>query len=251
MRTVQVIWVTLVAFMTIFAIGLGAPIATAAGARLVVQRKDHRPLPPSAVGALEHVAGVGAVSAIRSTYASQIESGQSLRVTGVDPTTIGDVLSLDWTQGSPATMAALADGNVVASKDWATAHHKHVGSRFELFTPSRTHFVMVLRGIYEDKTHLLADLTLENHAVDLAFGVKRDTILMASVAPTANLGAVQQRAARELRNRYPDIEVLVAGGRPQSSSLLRTALYVLLAVTAVVAVLALVRRAGTARTATR
>ena len=236
------IGVAFVAFVTIFAAGLKASIADAVNVglkgQLIVQSSNFQPVPAAASRVLDAVPGVGTVSGIRFTKAIVAGKGRP-NVTGVDPATIDDVFKVDWTEGSPATLIALAPGEAVVSKDWANGHDVKVGQRLVLKSPTGARLTATVTGIYDDKANLLADVTLPNAVVARDFNVPGNAFLMATTDPGEDVTAVRDRAERIVRAAYPGLKVqtedeFVADQKGQVNRLLAL-VYVLLALTLLIA----------------
>jgi len=148
-----------------------------------------------------------------------------------------------------STVASLTGANALVAKKWAVANDKHVGSGFELITPSGTRQSAVVRGIYDDGNGLLADVTLPNEVLSLSFSEQRDVLLLASLARGADATAVRGSADRALRRSYPSIEVraqrdfVSTSGRHSTSLGLVPVLFVLAGI--LIAAALVVRRRGT------
>jgi putative ABC transport system permease protein len=206
------IGVALVAFMTIFAAGLKASIADAVDVglkgQLIAQSSNFQPVPAAARRILGAVDGVGVVSGVRFTKAI-VAGGGRPTVTGVDPATIGRVFNVDWVDGSPATLRALAPGQVLLGKRWAQDHHVHVGDALRLTTPTGARLTERVRGIYDDRANLLGALTVPNALLTASFNVRGDAFLMATTVPGRDVDAVKRLADRVVKAAFPSIEVLI------------------------------------------
>jgi putative ABC transport system permease protein len=242
------IGVALVGFVTIFAAGLKASIAHQVGVglkgQMIVESTIFgQQLPLSATRAVQDVSGVQTVSGIRFSKA-RVPGAGSPSVTGVDPQTLGVVFNVNWKQGSAATLRQLGPRDVLAAKGWADDHHARVGQALTLATPSGARLRQTLRGIYDDKAGLLADLTVSNALMSGDFNVKGNAFLLASVVPGADADAVTKRADREIKLRYPSVKVLTEAGfvHQQQGQINQLLLffYVLLVLTVVIALFGIV-----------
>jgi putative ABC transport system permease protein len=242
------IGVALVAFVTIFAAGLKASIAHQVGVglkgQLIVEGTIfNEPLPVSATQAVQRVPDVATVSAIRFSKARLPGIGDST-VSGVDPATIGDVFHLKWKQGSAATLSGLDTASVLASKDWAKSNHVRVGQALALTTPTGAHLALTVRGIYDDKAKLFADLTVTNALMAPYFNVKGNAFLMASVVPGADATAVKDRADAAIKAQYPSLKVLTKQGfideQAKQVNQLLEFFYVLLLLTVIISLFGIV-----------
>ena len=88
--------------------------------------------------------GVTAVASVRDDRAKVF--GKSLDVFGVDPAA-ARLVRLNWTQGSPSTLATLGSNGAVLDHDYAKKHHVGVGGAFEVTTPAGRQVTFVVRGI--------------------------------------------------------------------------------------------------------
>lgn len=242
------IGVALVAFVTVFAAGLKASIDESVGVGLkgdlIVQSTIFdQALPPSATSAVQDVRDVETVSAIRFSLARVAGAGKT-PVTGVDPSTIGQVFNLGWEQGSPATVRDLGTRDVLVAKDWADEHDATVGKTLELTTPTGAEVPLVVKGIYDDEAGLFADLTVANALMTSDFNTRGNAFLMASIAPGANADAVKNATDRAIKEQYPSLEVLTKDGFIDQQfgqvDQLLLFFYVLLALTVVISLFGIV-----------
>jgi putative ABC transport system permease protein len=242
------IGVALVAFVTIFAAGLRASIADQVGnglrGQLIVESVTFgQPLPLSATKTVQDVAGVQTVSGIRFSKARAAGAGEP-SVTGIDPATLGDVFNLNMTQGSAATVRTLGSDGALVAKDWAKSHHVRVGQPLALRTPTGAQLTQTVRGIYDDKAGLFADVTVSNALMNPDFNVSGNAFLMASVTPVSQADAIQQRTDKIVKQRYPSIKVLTKDGfvheQQKQINQLLLFFYVLLALTVVISLFGIV-----------
>lgn len=242
------IGVALVAFVTIFAAGLRASIAQQVGnglkGQLIVESVTFgQPLPLSATKAVQDVAGVATVSGIRFSKARVAGAGEPA-VTGVDPATIGKVFNLKMTQGSAATLRTLGPDGALVAKGWAKSHRVRVGQSLKLHTPTGARLTQTVRGIYDDKAGLFADVTVSNALMHPDFNVSGNAFLMASVRPVSQADAIKDRTDKIVKRRYPSIKVLTKDGfvheRQKQVNQLLLFFYVLLALTVVISLFGIV-----------
>jgi putative ABC transport system permease protein len=236
------IGVALVAFVTVFAAGLKTSIAdqvnTGLNGQLVVESKlFDQPLPVAATAVIARTPQVATITAVRFGEARVAGAGKSA-VTGVDPATFGTVYNLDWKQGSVATLRGLDLHGVLVAKDWAKDHHVMVGSPVALTTPTGARLALTVRGIYDDKAHVLANLTVANALMAPAFNVTGNSFLLGSIVPGADADTVRDRVAAALKRDYPAVKVHTKQGfideRYGMVDQLLLFFYVLLALTVVI-----------------
>ncbi len=242
------IGVALVAFVTIFAAGLKASIANQVGVGLKGQmivegRVQNQPLPVAATQAVARVPQVATVSGVRFGEARVVGVGETA-VTGIDAQTLGDVFDLRWTQGSAATLHALGARDAIVAKGWAKSHHLAVGQSIVLATPSGQRLRQRITGIYDDKAHLFANVTVSNVLMEPAFNIKGNAFLMASVTPGADAGAVTKATNAAVKLQYPSVKVLTKQGfideQGKQVNQLLAFFYVLLMLTVVISLFGIV-----------
>jgi putative ABC transport system permease protein len=163
------IGVALVVFVAIFAAGAKATIdqtldkqVRAAG--IVTHQNGFNPLPDGVVDALRDVDGVAAVSPIRIEPGKLASDGKTVQINGVDPATVGEALSLEWTDGSNAALSQLGDGDVIVNEDFADAHDLAVGDDVGLITPRGKEVSYRVAAVY-DASSLLGQLTITDAAM--------------------------------------------------------------------------------------
>jgi putative ABC transport system permease protein len=202
------IGVALVAFVSIFAAGLKGSIAQAfdqafAG-DLVVQDASFGPVPLGAARAVGETPGVAAVSPLRFSAGRVRGVPGTTSFGGVDPATVGRVVDLRWREGSDAAVRTLAAGGAVADADWARDHGLRVGDRVSALTPTGRRAAFTLRGTYENRFDLFADVTVANATLARAFGAGNDAVLLVDTAGRP-VSAVRADVARMLDARYPTL----------------------------------------------
>ena len=206
------IGLALVTFVTIFAAGLKASIASAVDrnfqGELVIQNSDgFSPIPAGAAAAARSVAGVGTVSTLRSTEA-EIEGIGKDRVSGLDPATANQVLTLDWEQGSAATLRDLRDDQVILDDAFASDHGLDVGAGVRMLTKTGRRPGFRVAGTVKDDADLLGSVVVTQAAMRRDFGTTDDLTDFVKLAPGADADAVQSRLKAALRNAYPTTDVL-------------------------------------------
>jgi putative ABC transport system permease protein len=194
------IGVALVVFVAIFAAGIRATIdegidkqVRAAG--IVTHQDGFSPLPTGVVGQLEKVDGVAAVSPIRFETGKLVSDNKNLGVTGVDPRTVAEALSLEWKQGSNAVLSGLGDDEAVVSQDWADSHDVGVGDDIAFITPRGKKVTYKIAGTYDAQVGMIGDVTVSNDS--LAGDWESKDIAFAMVVSTPGTDADQLRRAED------------------------------------------------------
>ena len=162
------IGLAVVVFVTVFAAGISASVSNAIDRNfqgdLVLQNSDgFSPISPGAGRAAQTVDGVQTVSSL--TFAGAVWNGADIRVSAVDPTDVNDVLSLDWKQGSPSTLAGLTDGQVVVDDAWAKSNDLGVGDTVTVRTPLERVASFEIVGSVKDNADLLGNVVITESAL--------------------------------------------------------------------------------------
>src|SRR5207245_288788 len=91
----------------------------------VTSTDNFTPIGVAAANTLRAVPGVRVVSGVRAGQGRAF--GSRVNVTGVD-SDVTRVVSVKWQQGGPGTPGTLGQNGAFVSKDYAKAHHLHLGS---------------------------------------------------------------------------------------------------------------------------
>jgi putative ABC transport system permease protein len=206
------IGVTLVAFVSIFAAGIKATIddavdtAARPGTLIIENTSAGNPLPAQVATGLAQVPGVTTVAPI-SFSTSQVDgvSGKT-SVTGV-PADIDKVFDTQWKEGAgnSGTFATLGNTGAVVTKDYADANDLKVGSTVKVLTPTSKRLTLTVRGIVDDNSGLLADLSVSHELARTAFGKTGDALIFAGVPP-AQETQVKAVLDQTLETAYPIAE---------------------------------------------
>jgi putative ABC transport system permease protein len=177
------IGVALVVFVAIFAAGIRATIdegidkqVRAAG--IVTHQDGFSPLPNGVVEDLRKVDGVAGVSPIRFETGKLLSDNKNLGVTGVDPATVAQALSLEWKDGSQDLLSNLQPNQAVVSQDWADSHDVKAGDDISLLTPRGKKVTYEIAGTYDAQAGVIGDVTVSNESLvndweskDIAFAL--------------------------------------------------------------------------------
>jgi putative ABC transport system permease protein len=204
------IGVTLVAFVSIFAQGVKATIndavdtAAKPGTLIVENTAAGNPLPAQVATGLGHVPGVETVAPISfSTSRIQGIAGKT-SVSGI-PANLSRVFDTKWKQGNARTFATLGSTGAVVTESFADDHHLTVGRRVDVLTPLGRHVDLTVRGIADDDSGLLAQLSVGYGLARTAFGKTGDALIFAGVDP-ARETQVKALLDRTLETAYPIAE---------------------------------------------
>jgi putative ABC transport system permease protein len=128
-------------------------------------------------------------------------------VTAIDPATFPEVYKPRLKQGSLRT---LDDAGVVVSKKYGDSHDVAVGDTVALTTPEGRRLRLTVRGIADDRSGLLADLTVTDRLAATAFGERQVALVFVALTPGADARRTQKTIERVLKARFPVAEVLTA-----------------------------------------
>ena len=147
------IGVALVVFVAIFGAGIRATVDKGMDqvrAQSIVTHEDgFSPLPEGVVGELESVDGVAAVSPFRFQTGKLVSDGKNVGVTGVDPATVSDAVTVEWADGSPDTVAGLGESDALVSTDFADSNDLAVGDELAFTTRRGDEVDYRVAGTYE------------------------------------------------------------------------------------------------------
>jgi putative ABC transport system permease protein len=211
---------------------------------VVTSKNGYDTFTSGAGDALANAPGVAAASAVRDDKASSF--GSDLAVTGVDPSTIGNVYDFRWEKGSDDVLLSLGFDGAIVRHQFADDHNLQVGSEFAIQTPQGKKAPLAVRGIYEPPAEqldaLLGEVTLAQRAFDTHFSRPKD--LFVFVDTDDGVTSQATTALDKTLGAYPDAVVHTnaawvderAGGIDQ----ILNVFYVLLALSIVVSLFGMV-----------
>jgi putative ABC transport system permease protein len=207
------IGLALVAFVTVFAAGIKASIASAVDesfqGELVIQNSDgFSPISPGAATVARKVPGVAVVSTLRTAQAKLLGAGGgTVRVSALQRDA-GAVVSLDWKKGGPATLRRLTDAQVVLGSSFASDNGLEVGDRARFLTQTGGRAAFRVVGEYEDKAGLFGNAIVSHAAMARQLGQREDTRDFVKLAPGADADAVQAILGGVVERFFPTAQVL-------------------------------------------
>jgi putative ABC transport system permease protein len=165
------IGVALVVLVAIFAAGLRATIdqgidEQVKAVSIVTHDDGFSPLPADITKPIEQVEGVTAVSRIRFATGRVAGETGNTTVTGIDPDTAGDVITLTWDEGSDSVLSGLGTTGVAVPKEFADKHDLKVGSSLELTAPRGNEVTYRVRGIYEPGAGVIGGVLASNASLE-------------------------------------------------------------------------------------
>jgi putative ABC transport system permease protein len=177
------IGVALVVLVTIFAAGLRATIDQGIDEQVradgIVTHEDGlSPLPKGITAQLASADGVSTVSAIRFETGRIFGESGNTGVTGVDPSTVRDVLTLKWDEGSDDLLSQLGTDQAVVSNEFADFKDLAVGDTVRLTTPRGDEVSYRVAGIYDSAAGVVGGMVVGNDSLtrlwkteDIAFAL--------------------------------------------------------------------------------
>ncbi len=205
------IGLAVVVFVTVFAAGLNASVSNAIDRNfqgdLVLQNTDgFSPISPGAARVADRVEGVETVSSL--SFAGGVRNGKDVRLSGVDPARVDDVLSLDWEEGSPETFRELTSSGAVVDDAWADSNNLSVGDEIRIRTPLERD-VPPTRSRARSRTTPTCSATWWSLSSSWpAFAVREPSFTFLKLAPGADADAVQNRVAAAVDRRFPTVDTL-------------------------------------------
>jgi putative ABC transport system permease protein len=204
------IGLALVVFVTVFAAGINESVGKAIDrnfkGQLVLQNIDgFSPIPQQAVEEAGRVPGVLTTSSL--AYSAGKVGSKDIRVAGVDPATVDAVLSLDWKEGSPATLSGLGPHDTIIDDAWAKSQNIDVGDRVRVRTPTEKTVAFTVRGRVKDNADLLGNLVIDQETMRTDFARTAPSIGFLAVAQGANVDRVQDRVDDAITRAFPTVEV--------------------------------------------
>jgi putative ABC transport system permease protein len=179
--------------------------------------------------------GVEVATGVRSGSAKF--GDEVVLVSGVDPTPIGQVLRVDWNQGSPETLRRLGDSQAVVNDDFAKDNALRVGSPFTVTSAAGVTQTFSVAGIYSPARFdsLLSPVVITQSAFGTLNPRPSDALILARMSGSSAEG---RRSLAAALSDYPDAEVADTAGfvdeRASGINQLLNLLYVLLALSVIV-----------------
>src|ERR671915_732485 len=152
-----------VVFVTVFAAGVSASIGDAIDRNfqgdVVLQNVDgFSPISPEAAREAEQVDGVRTVSSL--SFAGGQYEGDDIRVSAVDPSTVSEVLTLEWEEGSPDTLSGITGDAAVLDDASASSNDVDVGDQITVLTPLERQVTLTVDGTIKDNADLLGNVVV-------------------------------------------------------------------------------------------
>jgi putative ABC transport system permease protein len=205
------IGLAVVVFVTVFAAGISASINNAIDDNfqgdIVLQNVDgFSPISPGAATAAQGVDGVRTVSSL--SFAGGVYEGTDINISGVNPATVSDVLTLDWEDGSPHTLDELSGGGAIADEAWAKSNDLEPGDQITVRSPLEQDVKLTINGTIKDNADLLGNLVVPEETLRNDFGDTEPSMTLIRLAQGADSDAVKASVSDAVDKRFPTVEVL-------------------------------------------
>ena len=241
------IGIALVTFVGVLAQGLRVSNSTAIEeqiqADLVVTSQDGYSEFPAAVGdAAAEIEGTDVVSNVRQDVAEVDGSGANL--TGLDGSSINQVYSFRWAEGSDEVLANLGDDGAVVPDDVADDKDLAVGDSFTVLTTDNQRGKFVVRGIYEGSPFypLLGTASISQDRFDELYDRPRNRFTL--INTPGGPGEAQKAGVESGLEGFPDTRVQTRqewiDKEDEEISQFLLLLYVLLALSVIVSLFGMV-----------
>jgi putative ABC transport system permease protein len=241
------IGLAVVVFVTVFAAGISASIGDAIDRNfqgdVVLQNIDgFSPISPDAGREAAQVEGVKTVSSL--SFAGGEYEGKDIRVSAVDPSTVSDVLSLEWEEGSPGTLRGLTGDTAVVDDAWASSNDVDVGDQITVLTPLERQITLTVDGTVKDNADLLGNVVVSEDTLRREFGTRQPSMTLVALDEGANADRVQEQISDRVDRRFPTVDTLnqqeLKDNQEEQINQLVGFFYVLLALAIVISLLGIV-----------
>jgi putative ABC transport system permease protein len=243
------IGLALVTFVTIFASGLNSSVTDVIDSNLKGQiilqgPGGFNPIPPEAAELAGETEGVQAASGIRYSNVKVTDAGNR-DLSSVQPSTINDVLELEWRDGSAQNLAELRGDRAVISGGLADSADLSVGDSFEVLSKTGETTDLTVTGILASgNLELLGNIVVSQEKMEESFGVDVDFFALVRTNPGADVDVVQTRIDDAFQEPFPTVDVLnqqeLKDNQKQQINTLLAMIYVLLALAVVVSLVGIV-----------
>jgi putative ABC transport system permease protein len=200
----------LVVLVTVFAAGIRGSVDKTiddqVSAALIVQNQDgFSPIPQKAADTVATVPGVKSISAVR--FSTGVFDGSNEAVTGVDPATIGSVLTLKWDRGDAGTLSALTDSQALVDWNWAKSHDKTVGQTISFTTPLGKTANYEIAGTFKNQAGLTSSVILTAQTLASQWDSKELAFVAAAGDKGVDPDALAKKADTALK-AFPQTDAL-------------------------------------------
>ncbi len=208
------IGVALVVFAAVFAASASKSVVDAldrafVGDLVVANADGFTPISPDVAGQIAELDGVETVSPISGAPAEvELPSGPNQGIlNGIDPTTLPQVASLDWVDGSDETLTGLGPEDAIVESQWAEDNDVSVGDTLAVTAVdgSTTEFSVV--GSVRDRIQLLVpSVAVPIETLRSRFAARDDFADLVGFSSGADFEATRDEVDALLDSRFPQVE---------------------------------------------
>ena len=207
----------------------------------VTAQNNYTPIPTTVEQPLRQTQGVETVVGVRDGQAKIFGSAHTF--TAVNPGA-SKVISLDWTQGSPATLDQLGADGAFVNEDFAKDHKLTIGSQIPVLVPSGAIPIFRVKGIFDEPAggSPFGPVTVSSEAYDSLFAQPRDFYIFVKMnggASDANTARLEHALASFPNAKVADRDQFKENQASGIDAILNV-LYVLLALSVLVSLFGIV-----------
>jgi putative ABC transport system permease protein len=165
------------------------------------------PLTPQAGEAARRAPGVEVVSGVRDGDGRVFR--ETVLVSGVDED-MGEVIDVDWTQGSDAVPAGLGRDGTFVKEEYADEHDLSLASPLSVQTPTGRMLELEVRGIFDEPTggSPFGEVTISTELFDASYPTPQN--IMTLVNMRGGVSEENTEALERAIRRFPDAQVRTA-----------------------------------------
>lgn len=243
------IGLALVSFVTVFASGLNSSVTKVIDQNLkgeiILQGPGgFTPFSPDAVRDATKVEGVAAGSGFR--FASvKVTGGGTNTMTSVEPKSVGQVLDIEFKEGTERDLTDLGPGQVIISEGLADKAGLSVGDKVEVLSQTgKKPTYEVTAVMASGNLDLLGAMVVTEDEMVKNFDVDVDAFALLKTDPGQSVGAVKDRIEKNLEKSFPTVDVLnqdeLKQNQKEQINGLLAMIYVLLALAVIVSLVGIV-----------
>jgi putative ABC transport system permease protein len=208
----------------------------------ITAQNNFSPIPIDAAQAAAKTPGVEAIASTRTGEASVF--GKTEFVTASEPST-GDVITLDWVDGSQAVFRELGANGAFVDDGYAKDHGLKIGSPITVIVPSGEHLELTIKGIFDPPSggSPFGAVTFSSETFDKAYDSPRNLytfIQMRGGANDQNTEALEASLGTEFPNAKVQTRDEFVDNQIAALNQVLNILYVLLALSVIVSLFGIV-----------
>jgi putative ABC transport system permease protein len=244
------IGVALVVFVGVFSSSLKASATDTlerqfSGDLAILNQDGFSPIPSGVTNAVAGVDGVAVASPLTAVPARADDLDDDLFLGGLEGSTLAEVATLDWVEGSDETLRSLQGDQAIVEQGWGEDNGIGVGDRVGITGPGGEHLDVTVVGSVRDRAGLfVGTLSLPHETLTERLGARGEFSVLVGYEPDADPGATRAAVDRVLAQRFPVAEARdqqeLKDEQAQQIDQLITLIYVLLGLAVIVSVFGIV-----------